>query len=415
MANKFERFMDIDIPMLEKYKNEKDTPDSEKEAFIERYRQLMEKGNPIQFVVGTVGADGTLRQNLRGVDIVMPPDQLYEDKVITVAEARSAIGRHFVAAVTDIKDGVIYVSRVKAVIGDGSVRDRANRRIRTLINEMQRLITPHLEALRAQAEKEGKEYEESFRAKGQSLRDGQLQTFIKNRYDELVEKKKDELGVQRCIVPAVVESVRGKRVILNIFNLEIVGVCRQDNWSRKPKTVRLEEQTHPGDEVEVEVLYHIDPKLIKDPTLNSGWVVSRRNIMDRNDVGSFQNKVKDCPVGSTVQVVCENFLTNTAGLNGYTRWYGHIKETDIRVFVRYGNRRVGVSKGGIYAVEIQNVNEARLQLEGKALGFVYNDGEGGAYIPKRVRNNDRLPEVTADDEAYDSPREKERPVTDGFE
>lgn len=415
MANKFERFMDIDIPMLERFKGSDKAPAvSDKEAFLERYRAIMDKGNPIQFVVGTVGADASLHQNLHGCDLVMKPEDLYENKVITLTEARGTIGRRFVAAVTAVNDdGTIYVSRVKAVIGDGSVRDRANRRIRTMINEMQRAITPHLESLRAQAEQEGKDYEESFKAKGQSLRNGQLQTFIKNRYDELVEKKKNELGIQRCIVPAVVESVKGKRVVLNLFNLEIVGVCRQDNWSRKPRTVRLEEQAHPGDEVEVEVLYHVDPKLIKDPTINTGWVVSRKNIMDDSDVGTFQSKVKDYPIGSTVQVVCENTLPNTAGLNGYTRWYGHIKETDIRVFVKFGNRRVGISKGGIYAVEIKNVNESRLQLEGKAIGFVYDDG--GAYLPKRVRNNDRLSDVTEDDKAYDSEREKEMPAPEGFE
>lgn len=413
MANKFERFMDIDIPMLEKYKGEKGAAVSDTDAFLARYTEIMKKGNPIQFVVETVGPDGSLHQNLHGCDLVLKPEDLYENKTITPSEARGVIGRHFVAAVTGIDGNTVYVSRVKAVIGDGSVRDRANRRIRTMINEMQRALTPHLEALRAQAEADGKEYEESFRAKGQSLRDGQLQTFVKNRYDELVEKKKNEVGVQRCIVPAVVESVKGKRVILNLFNLEIVGVCRQDNWSRKPRTVRLEEQAHPGDEVEVEVLYHVDPKLIKDPTINTGWVVSRRNTMDRNDVSSFQSKVKNYPIGSTVQVVCENFLTNTAGLNGYTRWYGHIKGTDVRVFVRFGNRRVGINKGGVYVVEIQRMNEARLQLEGKALGVVFDDG--GAYLPKRERKNDRVPEVTADDEAYDSLREKEHPVTEGFE
>jgi len=413
MANKFERFMDIDIPMLEKYKGEKETEVSETDAFLARYRVIMEKGNPIQFVVETVGPDGSLHQSLHGCDLVMKPEDLYENKTITPSEARETIGRHFVAAVTDIKDNVIYVSRVKAVIGDGSVRDRASRRIRTMVNEMQRALTPHLESLRAQAEADGKEYEESFRTKGQSLREGQRQIFVKKRYDELVEKKKNEIGVQRCVVPAVVESVKGKRVILNLFNLEIVGVCRQDNWSRMPRTVRLEEQAHPGDEVEVEVLYHCDPKLIKDPTINNGWVVSRKNIMDRSDAASFQSKIKGYPIGSTVQVVCENFLTNTAGLNGYTRWYGHIKGTDIRVFVRFGSRRVGINKGGVYVVEIQKTNEARLQLEGKAIGVVFEDG--GAFLPKRVHKNDRVSEVTVDDEAYDSLREKERPVTEGFE
>lgn len=418
MANVFDRFMDLNIPMLENYKGDAKSPVA-REEFLEKYRKLMKNQSPVQFIAEMVGPDASLRQNLHGVTLILPAKEVYEDSVLTMNSAKSAIGRHFTVEVTDVTDDAIYVSRVRAVFGDGSVRERANRRIRQVCGEVSRTLAPYADELRAQAEKDAKVYAEEQKKNGRELREPQISAYASRRYIELFEEKKTKLGVTRCIIPAVVESVQGNRVILNLFNLDIPGICMQANWSRRPASVSLAEQATVGDTVIVEVLYHVDEKRERDEKLKNGWMCSRRNMTDEQDGADFHKKIAKYPLKTSVQVVCDRVLPNGAGLSGGARFVGHVvNDPDVRVFSRFGYGRIAIEKGKTYVCEITGVNEKRMQLEGRTVGYVTD--KGGAYIPQpRKPRKERVAEMTEEETAYSSePTFADavgRPEFDGFE
>lgn len=431
MAKSYEGFRDIDIPMLSEMKVSGGSG-NDNEAILKKYTDLIGTGKPIQFICEMVNADGNLQQILRpgnadnnytGIRIELPSDQVYENTKLTPIIAKRCIGRHFTAEVTEVdeKTGKITVSRIKAIIGDGSARDRANRRIRQLVGAISRQMAPLSDGLHKQAEAEAKAYALKYKnERGRELHEKKLTAFVNNRYAELFEQKKDEIKVNRCIVPATVEGVQSNRIILNLFNLDIVGIVSRANWSTKSQ-IPLAEQAKVGDVVDVEVLYHADVKYTRDPKLQSGWVCSRKNLV-KESVDSNWKRIAEGYLKSSIEVVCDRVFQSTAGLEGVTSWIGHIKGTEFKVFSRFSFGRIAISKGASYLVHITGLDENRMNLLGKTIGYVFPDGKG-TYVPTRKPRpeKDKLAEVTEADRGYEEEESiadrfgKERPNIEGFE
>ena len=375
----YSRFQDLGIPMVEELASAGNHKEKKvrNESVLTKYTKLLESGNAIQFVPQIVGPDGSLRRTEGGYEIVLPPDQIYEGQVVTAEISSRHIGRHYTCEVIGIDGDVVTVSHTKALYGDGSTKEKAVRRIRAVSAEVLRKMKPHTEELMKRAEASTAEYIEKRKAEGASYTESAIKNITIQRYHELYEKKKDELGIERCIVPATVEEVQVYRVVLNLFNLDIMGVCSRASWSRGNKNVDLREQVHVGDVVDVEVLSFNPEAKTSNIRVQGVWICSRKNVADRMDEKSFQRATLPYEVGSTVQVICERLGSG----NGVKRWIGHIKGTDIKVAAKYGARNIGVFVGGTYVVRITGRSDAQLMLEGRTKGFVMKSG--GVYIPKK--------------------------------
>lgn len=393
MENLFKRFEDLNIPMLEGYDgglnsliNHSEKKKQGREAMLERYRKLKEAENPISFTVQVVNPDGSLRQEVNGVTLIIPPDQLFENVVLSAGTAKRYIGRHFTAIVTDISESgdVITASRVRAVVGDGSLRGRTNSRIRVLCNEVNRNMAPYLDELREKAKADAEKHNQKQRADGHQLHEVQIRRYETLRYEELYEQKKLEIGVKRCIVPATVEKVQGSVAVLNIFDLDIVGICSHYNWDKRMKAGPFREQVRPGDVVMVEVLYHADKEAYQGTNkIENAWVCSRKNLLELVEAGQFQDVVKRYPVKSTVQVICDRLVPSKGEYEqSVERWAGHIVDTDIRVFVRYGKFPFVITEGKTYGVQIIGADAERGELVGRTVAAA--GANGVLIVPRRM-------------------------------
>ena len=412
MSN-YSRFQDLGIPMVEELTSTNNHKDKKtrNENVLAKYTKLMESGNAIQFVPQIVGPDGSLRRTEGGYEIVLPPDQIYEGQVVTAEISSRHIGRHYTCEVVGIEGDVITVSHTKALYGDGSPKEKAVRRIRAVSAEVLRKMKPHTEELMKRAEASTAEYIKKRKEDGAAYTESAIKNITIQRYHDLYEKKKDELGIERCIVPATVEEVQVYRVVLNLFNLDIMGVCSRASWSRGNKNVDLREQVHVGDVVDVEVLSFNPEAKTSNIRVQGVWICSRKNVADRMDEKSFQRATLPYEVGSTVQVICERLGSG----NGVKRWIGHIKGTDIKVAAKYGARNIGVFVGGTYVVRITGRSDAQLMLEGRTKGFVMKSG--GVYIPKKPGGKKETSAEQNDEDFFseetlaDSFMEIEKPVT----
>lgn len=194
--------------------------------------------------------------------------------------------------------------------------------------------------------------------------------------------------------------MQSNRIILNLFNLDIVGIVSRANWSTKSQ-IPLAEQAKVGDVVDVEVLYHADAKYTRDPKLQSGWVCSRKNLV-KESVDSNWKRIAEGYLKSSIEVVCDRVFQSAAGLEGVTSWIGHIKGTEFKVFSRFSFGRIAISKGASYLVHITGLDETRMNLLGKTIGYVFPDGKG-TYVPTRKPRpeKDKLAEVTEADKGYE--------------
>lgn len=390
MIGDYSRFKDLGIPMLEELADTKAKP-RRNENVLAKYEQFLKNNIAIQFVPTIVGSDGSLRRLEGGYEVVLPAKEIYEGQVLSAEDAAKYIGRHFTCEVSKITDSVIEVSHIKALFGDGSTKEKAVRRMRAVTGEALRKMKPFIPELRQKAAEWTKAYVAGQKEAGATYSEQAMKNITERRYHLLYEQKKDEAGVERCIVPATVEDVRRYQVVLNIFNLDIMGTCSRASWARGRQALDLRDQVHVGDIVEVEVLSFNPNGKSSNTRIPGVWICSRKSVSDRMDEKNFLTAVTPYAPGCTVQVICEKL-----GFNTTRRWIGHIKGTDVKVAAKYGPRNIGVFVGGTYVVQITGVSENRLMLDGRTKGFVMNSG--GVYIPKR--RQEQSEPSTKDEDAF---------------
>ena len=325
MIGDYSRFKDLGIPMLEELADTKAKP-RRNENVLAKYEQFLKNNIAIQFVPTIVGSDGSLRRLEGGYEVVLPAKEIYEGQVLSAEDAAKYIGRHFTCEVSKITDSVIEVSHIKALFGDGSTKEKAVRRMRAVTGEALRKMKPFIPELRQKAAEWTKAYIAGQKEAGATYSEQAMKNITERRYHLLYEQKKDEAGVERCIVPATVEDVRRYQVVLNIFNLDII--------------------------VEVEVLSFNPNGKSSNTHIPGVWICSRKSVSDRMDEKNFLTAVTPYAPGCTVQVICEKL-----GFNTTRRWIGHIKGTDVKVAAKYGPRNIGVFVGGTYVVQITGVSE----------------------------------------------------------
>lgn len=381
MISDFANFADLGIPMVKELNRaKKNTSKEGKPALNEKvfayYDGLLKGEKSFQLKPMFVGADGSLRRIEGGYEIVLPSDQVFERDVLTPERAAKQLTKVFTCVVESIVDGVITVSHTKAMYGNGTLKERAIGRIRAITGESLRKMKPHIPGLRKAAEEWANEYVESRKKAGKTYTEDAKKTLTIRRYYELYEQKKEAEGVARCIVPATVEDVHASRIILNLFNLDIMGTCSRANWNGSWRELDLREHVRTGDVIEVEVLSYDTEANLGNSKIPGAWICSRKTISKKMDALSFQQSAAPYPVGSTVQVICDK-----EGYGTTRRWLGHIRGTNVPVSVKYGPRAIGVNAGMTYIVRINEVSEERQLIEGKTLG--YASKSGGIYIPKK--------------------------------
>lgn len=285
------------------------------------------------------------------------------------------VGRKFAVRVIKIENDIVYVSHVDALYGDGSMKAKVEGNIRIMLGVIATKLEPFKGELRKKAEDE-------VRAKGEksaAMSEKQFQARVYVKYTELMNQKKDELGLKRCFVKATIMEVTATKVIVNIFDLDIYGIINKSNWCVGAKNLDLPSIVKIGDTVEVEVLYstNVDGD---GETLRAAWECSRRNVVEKEENAAFEEATRYYGVKDVVPVIAT--ALHYGGASPY--WNGIIKGTELGIRCKC-RRGLNIEKGKTYLVRIYSIDKEKCAFFGDVQG-VYNPGAHIAGIETRGRS-----------------------------
>lgn len=361
-------FDKLGIPMLKKFA-EGSCP------ALEKYEKCLAAKTVFTMAFDMAKMDeGVLQTIDDGVVVRMEREAIFP-KAVTKRSIVTLVGRKFAVRVLKIADGIVYVSHVDALYGDGTLKAKTEGYIRVLIGKIATGLEPYREELRKQAEKEVRQGND----KGADMSEQKFQTRVYARYSELANKKKDELDLKRCFVKATVMEVSQKKVIINIFDLDIYGVVNRNNWSAGARNLDLTSIVKIGETVDVEVLYatNVDGE---GEILRAAWECSRRNVTEKEESRAFEEACRYYGVKDIIPVVANQLHYGVA----LPYWTGTIKGTDIGIRCKC-RKGINIEKGKTYLVRIYSIDKEKCAFFGETHG-IYNPGAHIAGIETRGRS-----------------------------
>lgn len=329
----------VTSPIASKTSVEKIQEQSVKKS-IDTFKEYMKTKKPLTINFQHSNEKGDFDTIMEGVHVILPNegDDWYDARF----RSTRLLQQYEVTVVrVDEEKNEVYVTSLQT-------RDRNRERVKRLIHNMVNA---------SQAER--KKIENIVQAEVRELMAGELadevarmkprtaNTFEKQIVHERMNKKYDEQGIDRVVVPALVKKVKAEGAILDIMGYGIPGYIPRHYW-QYGYVSNLTNLCKEGDVVDVAILTYKSKKAVKElpeAGVSGMYVCARTPLMD-NPWDNLRYRVGDIVRAKCVSVTGHN-------------WFGKIDGEEIEIYCEFPpvDKNVRVIVGEEYECHIFRIRE----------------------------------------------------------